>query len=210
MQSNLPTIKLNTKEYTWDELQPYFLGRGSERWCFRDPQNNQKVIKISLKGKIKQTKREIKYFSFLKKRQIPFTHIPVYYEKLEGKDYLGLSQEFIRNYDESLSESFPQYMEQNPVQAKKLLQEFYIYLHTYNILPCDFTAGNMVVVSSVKNRQRIVLLDGLGCTDFIPLAQYHNFWGRLKIRRKLKAWLLSNSFKKLFTDVQEIESFLGR
>lgn len=203
-------INLSSQTYTWKDLQPYFLGKGTERWCFHHPQDKKRVIKISFKTHAQQTKREINYFSFLKKRRIPFTHIPGYYGKLEGKNYTGLLQAFIQNYDGSSPELFTDYIKKDPAQAKKLAGELFAYLYKHNILPCDLTADNMVIVSETPARRKFMLIDGLGCTDFIPLAQYSKFLGRMKIKRKFRKMFLSEPFKTLFDNAEAVEIWLKR
>lgn len=201
------SVQLNAKQYGWKDLEPYFLGHGSERWCFRHPEDKTRVIKISLKNRSKQTRRETGYFSFLQKKKIPFTHIPVYYGKLEGKNYLGIEQELIQNPDGSAPELFTEYIQREPGRAEELLRQLYAYLYQYNILPCDLTPDNMVVVTSSAGQQKFMLIEGLGNTCLIPLAQYCKFWGRKKIKNKFEQLLSSAPLKTLFSDKKVVKTW---
>lgn len=53
--------------FTFESLQPYLITKGSERYCFRHPEKDNYLIKLSPENAAKQTEREIKYFQHLKK-----------------------------------------------------------------------------------------------------------------------------------------------
>ncbi|MBR4592634.1 MAG: hypothetical protein IKO35_05440 [Elusimicrobiaceae bacterium] len=92
-------IKLDGQEYALRDLEQNFIGGGIERFVFIDPRDSKRVIKISMRPKCKQTREESRYFSFLKSRNVPFTHLPEYYGYFEGENYIGLCQELLRNED---------------------------------------------------------------------------------------------------------------
>ena len=54
--------------FTFESLQPYLIAKGSERYCFRHPEKENYLIKLSPENAAKQTEREIKYFQHLKKK----------------------------------------------------------------------------------------------------------------------------------------------
>lgn len=180
------------RNYSLKQLEPFCMGKGTERICYHDPENPQNIIKLSPLKTAKQTRRELDYFLFLQKQQVPFSHLPLYKGTVRVPGFLGFAQQAILEPDGSVSPSLTKYCEHmtadKKAQLEKLLAVLYAYLYQYNILPCDLTKWNILVQNTGKET-RLVLIDGLGCTDLIPLAQYCKPFGRRKIARKWKRFL---------------------
>lgn len=179
------------KKYTLQELKPFLIGHGTERACYHSPENPAFVIKLSPKHFSKQTRRELKYFKFLQKKGVPFTHLPQYKGQVQVEGYIGFEQGAIVNTDGSLSQTLEQYFQthaKDSVDLDKLLEELYQYMYRYNIVPCDLNKTN-VLIQFTPNGPKLVLVDGIGNTDFIALAQYWKYWGRKKIERKWPRFL---------------------
>lgn len=181
------------------------IGVGSERCCFINPKDSSRCIKVSKKGKCSQTMRDIKYFEYLQRREIKIEELPVFYGKFETKDFIGYEQECILSkhlggeYDSVCS--IGEYIE-NPENdvliIKEKLEKLKFSLMHNNIICCDLSASN-VLVAKRKNELRLVVIDGYGPTEFIPLWKWKCFgkrkierqWGRFKIR-------LTENFRKRF------------
>lgn len=174
------------KTYTLQELKPFLIGQGSERVCYHSPANAAFVIKLSPINCAKQTRRELAYFKFLKKHKVPFTHLPVFGEVVNVKGYIGFEQEAVANTDGSLSQTLAEYFQTHAIDSvplKELLADLYRYMYEYNILPCDLNKNN-ILLQFTPSGPKLVLVDGIGNTDFVPLALYWKWWGRKKIARK--------------------------
>lgn len=199
---------LEDKTFSWDDLTPYFLFKGTERSCFVNPVNKEQVLKLSPRRQAKQTLREIQYFQYLIKKKVPFTHLPVFYGTIKNNDYVGFLQQAVRNQGGDMSVSVFKYCREGGIVPKEELARFFCYLYRYNILPCDLNAHNILAQKTAEGL-RLVLIDGLGCTDFIPLAQYWPWWGRHKIVRKFIRFLQKDTFlQKNFSGKDEIESWI--
>ena len=91
------------QEPNWGQYQQLVLdfgklkevGAGNERRCFIDPKEPGLLYKLSRPGRSRQTRREIAYFSFLKRRGVPFSHIPEFYGAFRCQEGIGLLQEFL-------------------------------------------------------------------------------------------------------------------
>lgn len=174
------------KNYTLEELKPFFIGQGTERVCYYAPDNPSFVIKLSPQNRAKQTKRELAYFEFLKKRGVPFTHLPQFNGAVQVEGYIGFEQEAVKNQDGSLSQTLAEYFQTHSVESvplRDLLAALYAYMYEYNILPCDLNKHN-IMLQFTATGPKLVLVDGIGNTDFIALGQYWKYWGRRKIARK--------------------------
>jgi len=190
-------IKLDGKSYALKDLKKNFLGSGIERFVFIDPRNSKRVIKISMRSYCKQTREESRYFSFLKSRKVPFTHLPKYYGYFEGENYIGLCQELLLNEDGSRPKPMIEWCRKDPSQAEDLLVELFAFLYRYNVLSRDSTLdSNIVVVENHKTfGYRCKLIDGLYCGARIPLNKYVKFFGRGSIKRQFYrnvAWVFSS------------------
>ena len=81
---------------TQSELSKFFgpvVATGAERICVRNLNNEFSCFKISKKIHSKETRREIKYFKFLKKRGISSSFIPSFISDFETKDEVIIEQE---------------------------------------------------------------------------------------------------------------------
>lgn len=179
--------------FTMDELRPFLLGQGTERIVFRSPKEKDCVIKLSPLNAQKQTRREIRYFRFLQKKGVPFLHIPQFKGEVKVAGYVGFKQEAVLDADGSVSRPLTAYLEEGwgvssgrlLPETEALLDELLCYLLHYNVLPCDLTSPN-VLCQRGADRTRLVLIDGVGSMNGIPIAQYIPFLGRQQIKRK---WL---------------------
>ncbi len=196
---------------TLESLQPYFLAKGSERLCFRWPGDERFVLKISLFPHTKQTRREIKYFIYLQKRHIPSTHLPVFVAAVKNKTYIGLIQQKILDANGKPACSLAQRLREAPLDAtgvKHLLADLLRYLYRYNILPCDLQLDNLLCQKSA-NDEKLILIDGLGTTNLIKIAQYIPWFGRRKIIRKMIFFLTHNTaLRELFASPEEISRWV--
>lgn len=170
--------------YTEEELKKYLVANGTERSCYYFPQEPNAIYKLSLHSKAKQTKREIKYFQYLQKKNIPFTHLPRLLEVIETKKYTGFKQEIILGENGLPARHLWQLLSDEKSDKEKLrlyLYDLFKYLYKYNIQFCDLNPDNMVLDEKAG---KIFLIDGLGCTDFFPYSVYFKSLGRKKIIRK--------------------------
>ena len=63
------------------------IGRGMERICYANPNNPKTCFKVSRLGHDIQSRREIHYFDFLKKRNISADFLPEYYGYRKTKEF---------------------------------------------------------------------------------------------------------------------------
>lgn len=183
--------------FTMDELRPFLLGQGTERIVFRSPKEKDCVIKLSPLNAQKQTRREIRYFRFLQKKGVPFLHIPQFKGEVKVAGYVGFKQEAVLDADGSVSRPLTAYLEEGRgvssggillPETKALLDELLHYLLRYNVLPCDLTSPNVLLQRGAE-RMRLVLIDGVGSMNGIPIAQYIPFLGRQQIKRKWQRFM---------------------
>lgn len=169
------------------------IGRGTERTCYQLPDVPDRIFKVSTLDKSKQSRREIEYFTFLKKKGVPFDHIPKYYGYTEDKGFLIIEQEKVVGDDGRPAISFADYVRKGGTKEEicsryeeclRLLDQLEIYLSDNKIVTCDINLHNILRVWQ-GGKPTFVIIDGLGTEDFIPLAQYFSFFRNPKIKRHI-------------------------
>ena len=154
------------------------IGQGSERKCYQDPQNPARLIKISPKDNAKQSLREIEYYQYLIDHKVPFDHIPRFYGKFEQDGFIGVEQEMILAEPGSSepAQRLREYLDQSPSESE--IAELHIaldklkdYLMQWSIVVSDLQISN-VVIQKNEDGIRLVIIDGLGGTELIPLSHW--------------------------------------
>lgn len=169
------------------------IGRGDERVCYQNPDDASRCIKVSSKKKCKQSMREIRYFRYLVRREVPFVHLPRFYGAFETDSLIGIEQELIRDQSGKQPLDVRHYLK-NPLSPKQQ-EDFWVamadlksYLVRYNVIPCDLVMSNMLVLEE-PGSVRIMLIDGLGGAEVIPFSDYIRCLGRKKIQRKWERYI---------------------
>ncbi len=167
------------------------IGSGSERSCFIDPLHPERVYKLSKPGCSEQTRREIAYFTFLKQRQVPFTHIPEFYGGFSCEGRVGIVQSYIASTDAVEVQPLDALLHQPkpeillpPDKLQTAYLELKHYLLRYNVLPSDMYSHNLLLQRRRSDDAlRLYLIDGLGSHVALPL---NNFIRSLGARTILK------------------------
>lgn len=170
---------------TQSELSKFFgpvVATGAERICVRNLNNEFSCFKISKKIHSKETRREIKYFKFLKKRGISSSFIPSFISDFETKDEVIIEQELIADHPEQnlfafrVEEFVADASDNQLTKLEKLFRELYTELKEKNIIISDLHAGNMMIYcDETGNIKRLIVVDGFGSPEAIPLAKYFRY-----------------------------------
>ena len=180
---------IDMEDFTqWREV-----GRGDERVCYENPNDPMRCVKGSRKEKCKQSKREIRYFQYLVKRDVPFIHIPEFYGVVETDTLIGIDQQLIKSPSGDQPLDIRHYLKLQLSKAEQeefwqALAELKGYLLKYNVIPCDLVMSNILIVKE-KDGIRSVMVDGFGATEFLGLSNYFRYIGRKKIERKWKRFI---------------------
>lgn len=164
------------------------IGRGDERICYQHPDDPGRCVKLSRREKAKQTRRELRYFRRLKRRGVPFTLIPEFFGAVEDAEMIGIEQELVLDDQGELPPNAGEYLAGplTPAQIRRFwvgLDALRAYLLAYNVIPCDLVMSNLLVLERA-DATTVMLIDGLGASELVPLAEYIPWLGRRKIRRK--------------------------
>lgn len=165
------------------------IGRGMERICYANPNNPFTCFKVSKIGHDLQTRREIRYFEFLKKHHIEADFLPKYFGFIKTDKYLIIEQELFVSDEQYQAQLVNHFLQQATNEEIAKLEEKFRKIKAEmiekNIIISDIRPANILVLSKIGiGIQRVVFLDGFGSPEFIPLPIYCPFFGKKKIERQ--------------------------
>ena len=187
-----------------------FVGAGHLQRVYVHPHDRSRCIKImraELAGTAKEKRyrntaqRERNYYAFLARRGIAYTHLAKYHGQMRiehnGHAQLASVFDLIRNDGEEIAAPLDVEID-GKVSSGELadaMHELYLYLIRYNIVS-GLKMKNIVVQRLQNTPLKCVLIDNIGNSDFIPLANYANWFARMKMKRR---WLrfLQTALKKI-------------
>lgn len=168
------------------------IGSGTEKICYLSKTNPCHCFKVGLKGNCSQIKREVDYFNWLKKKGIRTSFLPEYYGEFETETCVGYEQECVLEkkrgggYDsvELLWDAIA-----NPNNSMEEIEKELIDLKREqmetNVICGDFHGGNIYRVRQ-GNIFKLMIIDGVGVPEFIPISKMFRFFGKRKIERQWK------------------------
>lgn len=162
-----------------------FIAKGTERNCYIHPNESKLCVKVSHSHVKKQHNQELSYINFLlKKNKLPCDFFPNFYGTIETNQGEGLVFERIYNEDGSTIENLKLFIKHNGFSEQ--LENALIYLKSallkQNIIVRDLRMIN-VLVKKIDNEIKLIIVDGIGNSDFIPLANYVDWYSQKKIQR---------------------------
>jgi len=169
-----------------------FVGKGLHRECYRHPDNIALCVKVVVTGNDDETRRERKYYRHLEKRNISWEMIPRYYGDIETNLGLGSVFDLIIDGTGVVAKTLEYYLTSPETtrahsaglaHALAALKE---YLLAHRIITMTLKPKNIVYTQEDATEPRLVIIDNIGNSDFIPVCNYSNFFARKKIFRKWK------------------------
>ncbi|MFO7962498.1 MAG: YrbL family protein [Desulfobacterales bacterium] len=183
--------------------------KGGNRLCYIHPEDDTKILKVLRPEKTAEAKRskaplyqkfrplssfddnrwELREFSRLAKKGGHIRrHFPGCFGEVQTDMGCAVCQELIRSDDGRIAPSLQAYLQdQGPTpNILEALAEFFSFLEDNRIIVRDLRSGNLVVKTSES--LRIYMIDGIGNSDFIPIANVSKTWAGIKIRRNIAAF----------------------
>lgn len=189
-----------------------YIAKGRHRECYLHPDDARLCVKIiynATNSGIQESRRELAYYRFLKKRNIDWGVLPAYHGKVETNLGTGVLFDFVRDFDGKPSRTLEHYLRHefldgldNPVLSKAL-SVLKADLIKNRIITMTLKCKNILYRKESAETGRLVIVDNIGNSSLIPVASYSDFFGRRKIER---TWIrFINSLRK----AQQNESILG-
>ena len=199
IQNHPNTIKIRLKDRE-------IISEGCHRSCYLHPNDQNKILKVLMNGRCPKNRRKksrihkkfrplssfddnlknIKACEYLNKKG---THVWRHFPKCYGlvKTDLGnaMCMELIKGKDGSIAPTVHDYILKNGLTyyIRDAIEEFCLFLKDNLIITRDLQPKNLIVDN--KNEYRIYMIDGVGNSDFIPIANFSKPWAKNKIKRHI-------------------------
>lgn len=166
------------------------IGKGNERACYLDPEDDSRVIKVSYdrdKGRSKQSDIEVKYYKeLLRRKNMNWTNLPKFYGEVETDQGKGFIVDLVKDYDGSVSKSLKYYIDRDGVDVYKKELEIYkqYFLDNLVIFNYGMMPKNILRRRVDENNAELVLIDGLGDVSFFTFPSKISYFARKKILRR--------------------------
>lgn len=174
------------------------IGKGMERACYENKDNPNTCFKVSRKEHSKQTLREGAYFKYLQKKNISPSFMPKFIGLYETEDFFILEQERVKNTEEIKTQTLRDFVfkasEDQMVKLEKLLENLKEEMLRLNVIVSDMRTTNILVLTHNDEPFKIMIFDGYGTPEFIPLPNIIPFLGAKKIERQ---W---NKFRRYYAE----------
>jgi hypothetical protein len=167
------------------------IGRGLRRECYFHPEDDTRCIKVVVAGDHKETVREQSYYRLLEKRGISWDMLARFYGNMETNRGPGAIFELIRDYTGAVSNTLEYYFS-NAHESEldyrlltRLLPVLKQYLLQWKIVTMSIRPQNIVYKRINPAEAKLVIIDNIGNSDFIPIC---NYVGRMAIRKINRKW----------------------
>jgi len=187
------------------------LAKGGHRTCYVHPEDKNKILKVFTSGKGPRERRKNEpfskkvrplyrfddhlkdlkaYRSLAKKGDGVWKHFPKCFGLIETDLGKAICMELIRTNGDQMAPTVADYLKKNGLthDLKNAIDDLFSFLLNNCIITRDLGAQNLVIKKGIG--YQIYIVDGIGNTDLIPIANFSKRWARKKIERHI------NRFKK--------------
>ncbi len=180
------------------------IGKGLHRECFAHPDHPGRCIKIIVNGDSDENTREAKYLRFLESQGGALDMLTRYHGRIETNRGEGAVFDLVRDFDGGVSKTLAHYLENPELTARYTdalragLSDLLSYLLANRVITMTIKPKNILFQRSGEHSGKLVVVDNIGNSDFIPLANYIPAIARAKIKRKWTRFV--DSLLKLYSD----------
>ncbi|MBF0586869.1 hypothetical protein INT08_06285 [Prosthecochloris sp. N3] len=163
------------------------LGRGSSRVCYVHPEDGTKCVKVVFRQPREVLPEEMKYYRRFQQRGRSWEMVARMYGTVETTAGRGVVFSLARDDDGAVSKTLDHYIRAGGIDAGMLagaLLCFRRYLQREHFVVRELKADNLVYQKRDDGQGKIVLVDGLGNNEFLPLADYSRLFAWRMHRRK--------------------------
>jgi len=165
------------------------IGSGKHHRCYFHPEAIDSCIKVLQPDrKRKLLLREIAYYRHLQSRAIDWQHIARFEGRVDTSLGIGACFELVRDANGSPAKSLDQYLANRslPVSistAAQHINRLIQSLYDQAIVISDLNLRNLLWQETEGQPPRLVIVDGLGHNDLIPLCEHSHRFAQRKIAR---------------------------
>ena len=187
------------------DLEPFAIG-GTRR-CFVHPDYANRCIKVLRSDRTPEARRAIAsgwrrykrlrdfddqwkertvYEYLLREGTQSWSHVPEYFGCVQTDLGLGIVTALFRDHDGGFSKNLEELIPGGISDClAAAIIEFKEWLRATLFLSRDLLPHNIIAVAESDERYRLVIVDGIGNSEFIPISTWFKGFARMKIERKL-------------------------
>lgn len=173
------------------ELDPHSLvGKGLHRECYVHPEDPSRCVKIVVAGSGKENRREQAYYAALERRGVTWEMLPRFHELVRTNLGEGAVFDLVRDYDGRISFTLGHYLASEQLTSlhaaalRRALENLKNYLLDNRIITMTLKPKNVLFQLATADTGKLLIVDNIGNSDLIPLADYSARLAQWKIRRK--------------------------
>lgn len=196
------------------ELDPHALvGKGLHRECFVHPGDPTRCIKIVVSGSGNENRREQGYYAELANKGISWEMLPKFYGLVETNLGEGAVFDLIRDYDGRISLTLRHYLSSPQLTSlhqqalREALQGLKSYLLEHRIITMTLKPKNILFQMDSAETGKLVIVDNIGNSDFIPLVKFSAGLAKWKILRKWRRF--EKSLRADFAGNKSVGQLIG-
>ena len=177
-----------------------FVAEGSDRKCYRHPTAADRCIKL-LHPEIRPARfrSELRYYRRLERRGVDFSHLTRYRGMIGTSLGNGAVFDMVLDDDDRISRHLVDYLAQQDPDVNRWIiaeiERLQQNLYQQWIVCHDLNPRNILVKRLSYDEYRLVVINGIGDDDFIPLASYSPACARRKLvnvwNRDYRDWYAS-------------------
>lgn len=178
-----------------------FLGKGSSRVCYVHPEDDRKCVKVTYSGNMNVVRDEMKYYRRYVRRGVSWEMMARMYGYINTSIGQGVVFSLARDYDGEISKSLDTYLRSECGQLsagalRHAIMEFRVYLFSQRIIVRELKPDNLIYQKLSPERGKLILVDGVGNNEFLPVADYSAIFANRTLSRKWKKFerLIRESF----------------
>lgn len=204
----MPTVSGNYLKLRDNDL----LLRGNKVLVFAHPSHPRRLIKVihpqatgkkrwlaSLKSNRRQgsfqwlVRTMAEYLTYQCRNKAALDLMPIVYELVQTNYGFGLIVESIRNHDGTLAPTLSDVIQKEGLTTdlEFMVNRLCDTLIDHHIIVSDFKGENLLVVENPKGRRRLIVIDGFGERNAIPLSSLSKSWYGVRARKRCRRMLVS-------------------
>ena len=135
-----------------------------------------------------QWKEQCAYEALMRKAsQVTWKHVPEYFGTVDTDMGLGIVTRVFRNHDGSYPLTLEHLVPKGITDSlERALQEFKAWLRKELFLSRHLLPHNIIVVETEPLAYTLVIVDGIGNSEMIPISSWFDFFAKRKIERKIR------------------------
>lgn len=173
------------------------IGKGLHRECFVHPHDPALCIKVVVSGTIDENRREAAYYAHLARRGVSWEMLPRFHGLLQTNLGEGAVFDLVRDYNGQVSHTLAHYLASKQLTAdhatvlSTALVNLKSYLLQNRVITMTLKPKNILFQQHAQDEGRLVIVDNIGNSDFIPLANHSKWLAQRKIQRKWRRFEVS-------------------